>query len=395
MTRPRVVLVGAGVAGAIVAAKVAPHCELLVLEVGNASVPPTNPREAMSGSADFVSMPYPSGRGLGGGSRINGLVLEHAPSSYWQELALDRGIATFAKANIGEITTRFSGEEASCIGSLDQVLLNAHPDARRARLSTREGRRLTAWDRAATTNRGTVRLDCEVECVTVRNGRARSVLLRGGEEVRADHVILCAGAVSSAVLALRSGIGGEHVGQGMLDHPSIFVPVTGSIGECQTFAGALGYENQVMTMSVNPTSQEVGGFLLGLMRTSSIGRVSLAGDNVLVERGMRADSSVRTEMSHAMQRLIEMIPSTSQSMIDDPDKWHSRVGEGMWHAAGTMRMGSSVDAVTDANGLVRGTENVWCMDAAVFPVIPPVPIQGPTMVAADVLADGFVSLATT
>ena len=197
------------------------------------------------------------------------------------------------------------------------------------------------------------------------------------------------------MLALRSGIGGEHVGQGMLDHPSIFVPVTGSIGECQTFAGALGYENQVMTMSVNPTSQEVGGFLLGLMRTSSIGRVSLAGDNVLVERGMRADSSVRTEMSHAMQRLIEMIPSTSQSMIDDPDKWHSRVGEGMWHAAGTMRMGSSVDAVTDANGLVRGTENVWCMDAAVFPVIPPVPIQGPTMVAADVLADGFVSLATT
>lgn len=394
MTRPRVVLVGAGVAGSVVAAKVAPHCELVVLEAGNASVASTSPREAMARSIGFVSEPYPGGRGLGGGSRINGLVLEHAAASYWEGLAATHGITTFTTAQIMETTVRFGGEEVSCIGPLDEVLLGAHPHARRACLSTRNGKRLTAWERMASTCERTVRLDSEVERIILHNGRAQSVLLRSGEEIAADHVILCAGAIASAVLAIRSGIGGESVGRRMFDHPSIFLPVVAPVDECPTFVGALGYESDVLTMSINPTMSEVGGFLVGLMRSSTTGRVWLEDNTVIVDRGMRADVKVREDMTRAVIRLKAMISQASLALIDD-DAWVSRVGEGMWHAAGTMQMGSSEDAVTDCNGLVRGTDNVWCMDAAVLPVIPPVPTQGPTMVAADALADRFVSLATT
>jgi choline dehydrogenase-like flavoprotein len=395
MTRPRVAIVGAGVAGAVVAATLAPHCELVVIEAGGASVPPTDPREAMTRSVGFLDEPYPAGVGLGGGSRINGLVLEHAEASYWQELAASHGVPTFAEANVEEVTTRFVGEEVSRIGPLDELLLNAHPWARPAHLATRNGVRLTAWDRAWTRAEHVVRLDSEVERIVLRGSRARSVRLRGGEEVEADHVILCAGVVGSAALAMRSGVGGASVGRRLLDHPSVFVPVAVPTVECPTFVGALGYESDVLTMSMNPTRSAIGGFLLGLMRTSSTGSVTLDGDTVVIDRKMRDDVVVREQMVRAIARLNEMLSHVSVSVIEDGDAVLSSLGEAMWHGVGTMHMGSDDEAVTDCNGLVRGTQNVWCMDASVFPVVPPVPTQGPTMVAASVLASGFLNSVST
>jgi choline dehydrogenase-like flavoprotein len=175
----------------------------------------------------------------------------------------------------------------------------------------------------------------------------------------------------------------------------LFVPVSAPPTECPTFVGALGYESDVLTMSVNPARDAAGGFLLGLMRSSVAGRVSLDGDTVVVERKMGEDPLVRAGMLRAVSRLNEMFPGAAMPSTGDEHALLSRIGEGMWHGVGTMQMGVGGDSVTDGNGLVRGTANVWCMDAAVFPVVPPVPTQGPTMVAASILAAGFVNSLTT
>jgi choline dehydrogenase-like flavoprotein len=189
----------------------------------------------------------------------------------------------------------------------------------------------------------------------------------------------------------------------MFDHPSLFIPVTCQSSQaCSTFVGALGYTGNVLTMSINPGVNVPGGLLIGLMQPHAVGQVVLEGERVVVDRGMHSDPRDREMMADAVSQLRELTSDERfrhrAQLLDDTlrgDGWLPRIGEGMWHATGTMRMGDADDAVTDCNGLVRGTKNVWCMDAGIFPRVPPVPIQGPTMVAAQVLADRFVSLVTT
>jgi choline dehydrogenase-like flavoprotein len=72
--------------------------------------------------------------------------------------------------------------------------------------------------------------DARVERIEVDTGRARRVLgrttdafgrARGTLEVEAPVVVLCAGAVASPDLLLRSGLGGPSVGRGLHLHPSV------------------------------------------------------------------------------------------------------------------------------------------------------------------------------
>jgi choline dehydrogenase-like flavoprotein len=82
--------------------------------------------------------------------------------------------------------------------------------------------------------------DSTVERVLVENGRAVGVELAGGERIAAGEVVLCAGAVGTPRILLRSGIGPADalraagidvrldlpdVGRGWSDHPAVFLPV--------------------------------------------------------------------------------------------------------------------------------------------------------------------------
>lgn len=81
-----------------------------------------------------------------------------------------------------------------------------------------------------------VRADTAVERVLVEHGRAVGVELAGGERILAGEVVLCAGAVGTPRILLRSGIGPADalrsgdihvdlpVGRGWSDHPAVFLP---------------------------------------------------------------------------------------------------------------------------------------------------------------------------
>ncbi|HEX3261582.1 MAG TPA: GMC oxidoreductase, partial [Pseudonocardia sp.] len=84
-----------------------------------------------------------------------------------------------------------------------------------------------------------VRADTTVERVLVERGRAVGVELAGGERIPAGEVVLCAGAVGTPRILLRSGLGPADalraagvdvlldlpdVGRGWSDHPAVFLP---------------------------------------------------------------------------------------------------------------------------------------------------------------------------
>ncbi len=84
-----------------------------------------------------------------------------------------------------------------------------------------------------------VRADTTVERVLLEHGRAVGVELVGGERIAGGEVVLCAGAVGTPRILLRSGIGPADalraagidahldlpdVGRGWSDHPAVFLP---------------------------------------------------------------------------------------------------------------------------------------------------------------------------
>ena len=84
-----------------------------------------------------------------------------------------------------------------------------------------------------------VRADATVERVLLKRGRAVGVELVGGERIAAGEVVLCAGAVGTPRILLRSGLGPADalraagidvhldlpdVGRGWSDHPAVFLP---------------------------------------------------------------------------------------------------------------------------------------------------------------------------
>lgn len=398
-SRPRVVVIGAGVAGSVVAARLAGQCDVVVLERGASSTTFDDPTLAMKGSG-FESTPYPQGIGPGGSSRVNGMVFEPAPDEYWGSL-VRLGLDVFADAR--DERAKFVSEVSPGDGVIDRALLGALAGARPSKLATHNGVRLTAWDRM-TPRKCTLHTDVTVSHLKMQGEQAIGVVTERGDEVSADHVILCAGAIHSAGIASRSGLIGEETQ--FLDHPALFIPLIEDErgfpkSMSSTFAGALHLDDGVLTMSINGGAEGSGGLLVALMTPRSSGRLHFKNDSVSIDRGLLTDVGDLEAMTKAVRRVERLLnqPSFSHLRIPmksllDGDQWRERVGDGMWHASGTLPMGVEESASLDQSGRFHGTSNVWCMDASVFPVIPPVPPQTSVMVAAGLLSGRFLSLST-
>jgi 5-(hydroxymethyl)furfural/furfural oxidase len=211
--------------------------------------------------------PHLRGRGLGGGSTVNGMMAIHAvPDDYdrwaasgcpgWSyadmlpylrrmESDADFGDRPYHGAD-GPIPVQRLPREVW--GPADNALAEAalglgHPwsEDHNAPTATgvspfgvnaRDGARVTTNDAYLEPARERANLeilgDATVDRVLIEGGRATGVRARiGGEwiDVRAERVVLCAGAIHSPAILLRSGVGPEGpvarlpVGQGMQEHP--------------------------------------------------------------------------------------------------------------------------------------------------------------------------------
>jgi choline dehydrogenase len=267
----------------------------------------------------------------------------------------------------------------------------------------------------------------------------------------ARNVVLCAGAIHSPAILLRSGVGPAEdlkvlgiqtqmhlpgVGRNLSDHASVFlwaVPAKGSfaVGE-PVHQTMLQYRSetaarcdlQLLMHSALPTAnvprlREIAGseaamgiaVLLGL--PESRGHVELASANPAVnpkiclnclrERGdlraMMEGLRLAWSILHngRLQAITDRPLMFSSSLLDSDTSLENALQttvRAAWHPAGTLKMGAErdVEAVVDQYGLVRGCENVFVGDASIMPSIPGVATNPTCMLIGERIASHLRAL---
>ncbi len=251
-----------------------------------------------------------------------------------------------------------------------------------------------------------VRTGAEVANIAIEGARATGLRLTTGEEIDADEVVVCAGALWTPWLLMRSGIGpgthlGEHgirvhadlpVGETMSDHLGTGIPFVHE-GERGGIAGPaqvllVGASNGTdpdyhcfpiaMSSSPGPTLFMMAALL---MRSSGRGSVKL-GDEVDAEPVVTApplpeDGFAR--LQHAFARLAQWVRSGPANALGchpaEPFDFtaanavaqaYERLPISYYHMVGTCPMGT----VLDANCRVHGIKGLRVADASVMPTIP-------------------------
>lgn len=423
------IVVGAGSAGCVVARRLADSGhEVTLVECGPALAPGTVPR-AIDGDDALLALAVPGrthtdllarrtvgsapttywrGRGVGGSSVINGMVArwgsDHLYRSWgWEDIESLRR----------RVLTPVEQPEAYELGRLDRLLLDASPDASIAPLTRRAGRRITAaeaylWPVA---DRIEIRTDDLVDRVLLdASGAATGVRLADGTEVQSDRVVLCAGAIHTPAILLRTGID-AGVGVGLADHPA-----AGLTLKLHDAAGAGGLVTAVTieAHSIQTTpfnhlgsgaSHDLAMLSVALLDPSGrAGTVQLASDDPsvhpVVDLRLLSEPDDVDRLAGAVRRAIDLITSgpiaaaVESVFIDDVGtgvetlaepaalrSWLSGAASGYVHAAC-----SCADAVDDAGG-VFGHQGLTIADASVFPAIPDANLQLPVTL----LAEHFVA----
>lgn len=435
---------------------------------------------------------YRRGRGVGGSSSINGLFAVRptvADLDEWAEEGcegwgfedvlpvlnrleadFDFGEADF-HGDRGPLPVRrplpdeFTAVDAAFRGaalSAGHVWADDHNAPRSTGLSPyayngRGGRRVSANDAYLEPARDRTNLrilgDTTVDRVLCRGPRAVGVAAqrRGGAfEVHAAEVILCAGAIHTPAILLRSGVGPAPdlkalgvpvcadlpVGVGLQDHPALAVlfelkpdaetaPDMRHAGLCLRFDTGEGAEPDGGMISATATEDPTVAALIGWVnRVESTGRVGLASldpridpkvdmdmlsvpaDRIRMRRVMEelavlANSAAFREVGQCLGLLGEALGSRTVPLdeaLADPsvDELLLHAVFDVSHATSTCRMGSETDPTTvvGPTGLVHGFENLRVADASVLPWVPRANTHLSAVLVGEKIADAIAPPAT-
>ncbi len=425
-----VLVVGAGVAGCVVARVLADHgLSVQVVEAGSADQP-----EVVSGldalaaaSAEGWTWPgeYRRGRGLGGGSAVNGLVMMAGDTD---QLRLWGGESLVGCMNTmvdrlapvphrhGPVATAFrragrtAGHQSSPSSAVpDQTGLIT------AALAIAGGARRSVADCmfADAPPRLEVIADTEVVELSGNGQMVTGVRTADGRSLTARHTVLSAGALASPGLLLAAGLGNEHVGRGLKDHPSVgFTLSLSDSGHSPTSPTAppvttvlrwsSGREaNDLLAVPVEGTASTkgYGVVLAATMVARSEGQVDRDGANF----GRLTEADDRFRLRAAVRGMAALLtteswmPVVDQVFIDDRgtplsqlpagdadlDDWMMAAPDGLYHAASSCRLGAAVGD----GGQVVDTTGVSVIDASVLPDLPRANPQLTVMAVAAQLAE--------
>lgn len=402
----RWVVVGAGAAGCVVAARLAavPGNEVVLVESGSrfdeAPAPPgsdlgpylSDPGRLLP--TEIVRRPgaraeaYLQGHGVGGSSLVNGSIVT----------GVDPG------------GHRLPLEPPWEHGPLASALLAADPAAGAVRLVRRDRRRVTVADAYLA--------DAPSSLTVVANDPVRAVRFRGHRAVGveavsgtydADAVVVCAGAVRTPALLMRSGVAVPGLGEHLQDHPAFTLTISLVDGVADptvpTISAAADHGSFQLVPVEHLSTPGYAALVVGLTEVHSEGRVTVAPDGTpRVELRQFADErdcdaltdGVRSAMSLlSTDPFVEVVDrvfaDSAGTSVDDLRAEPGRLAEfvqdhagGHYHVSGTCREG----VVTDA-GRVRGYDGLFVADASTLPGVPRIDPYLAVVTRAERLAAGF------
>lgn len=373
-----VVVVGAGSAGAVVAARLSERLDrrVLLLEAGpDHSSRDTPPALA---SANFVRalgepkrfwdglvasrvrgttpVPYLRGRGAGGSSAVNGMVsLRGMPADYdrwandlgcegwaWRDVAdvfaaVERtlSVSTTPDPRKGPVARAFI--DACLSAGMERSGSEAQVGVLDAPLSLTQNRRRSSNDAYLEQARGRTNLEVRgevtVASVLLHGRRAVGVQLADGAQIEAAHVVVCCGAIHSPALLLASGVERDGIGYHLKDHPSatltlvlrddcsidVDAPVITTVARATSTLGVEG-DLQLFPMCVAGPSQEaqrLGVLHAGVMQVASSGRVQLGRSptHPTVELNMLDDERDLRRLVEGVQLLLAIAAAPGISRV--------------------------------------------------------------------------------
>lgn len=471
-----VLIVGAGSAGCVLADRLSARGLRVVLVEAGSDLRAGNIPESISGESFFAALAEPGrvwpnltatrtaeqspdtylrGRGVGGSSVVNAMIGLWGEVDDYDSWERDHGCSGWGWASVEKYFRRIEVPlrradhvDVTRVGGalIETCLTNgwaqhrgpfplaAIPADVGPALLTRDpsGRRVSVVDAylERARRRGGVDVVCDtiVDRVIIEGGRARGVVSADGREFGARSVVVCAGAIHSPAILMRSGVRRSGVGENLRDHAS--VPFTMRlahhldaaslpIGAVARFSsGRLPADLQLLPIDHHGAPRDADGVQYGslnlaLMSVRSTGRVTVSSSDPLVDPTVSFEmlsddgdvealvagvSTVRRLVasrhfaSVAEEIFVDDEGTTLDALPDDPasvTSWARRHMGDYVHASGTCAMGPrDADAsVVDPECAVIGVDGLRVCDASIFPDLPRANTHFPVMMAAEHLAD--------
>jgi choline dehydrogenase-like flavoprotein len=396
--RDRWVVVGAGVAGCVVASRLAEWgLDVVLVEEGPAMAdrPPVDVDAALAGgrgrsgvvvrrSATATAQPYTAALGVGGGSGVNAMIASPGgPFTRPHRLVLHTC-------------------DADDLGPVDHLLAAAVPSTRPVDLTAvREGGRLRrvtvaeAYLPVAGGGGPLIVADTRVERVLFDDDRATGVVTADGTVIEADRVVVCGGAIATPLLLWRTGVDHPAIGTGFSDHPSVTVDLAptdmgwGPGPSGVTVAASSAVIDDVQVLPVNATGSLVFGLLRSSVRGVVVppagGGVPSTGDPVFIEHHVADHDGDVARLAEVIDRVLAASPARPAqpwaSTVDMVREHLAARPPAYTHGTSTCAIGT----VTDAVGAVRDRRGLFVVDASLFPVVPPVNPMLPTVQLAETI----------
>ncbi len=433
-------IVGAGAAGCVVAARLAKaEFDVILVEGG----PDRNPLDATApvNSGDLFraatanqylyeaaatagagepTRPYLRGIGLGGSGSINGLLLHRGTPEDYERWAALPGCDGWDSSELWpRIQRRYDrGRTHDRRGPVDALIAATLPVEPARFAIDAIGRRACSatTDLDPVRRHIDVRTDAPVQRVLIERGRCVGVELDSGETIDADLVVVSAGALQSPLLLQRSGIDRPGVGANLHDHPAIGVavplpePTPLDIAPTTVLAhlmsGGSHPHLQVLPLNrtgINENDARAGAVLVGVLEQHGRGRIRHEPDGTVTldfnqntDERDRAAARLAAAFAHrilATHPGIEHLPGPDESP-EVIDAWVATHRGEYLHAAGTCRMGRFDDdaAVVDNTCQVIATPGLYVVDASIFPSQPRANPYLATMAVAELASERIAAI---